>query len=111
MPNQELFKKIHDQIEEYPETHNQSSWGCGTTKCVAGWAVHFRAVELGMPATGTLYDALDLVDPHRHYGALTNIDRTAAHLLEVDDEQADALFWSGDATAATLVARFAGVTD
>ncbi len=45
--NRELFQKIHDQITGHPETHNQDSWEslCGTTRCVAGWAVHFTNGE------------------------------------------------------------------
>lgn len=43
--NQELFQKIYDQISQHPETHGQSTWeaarGCGTTRCVAGWAINF----------------------------------------------------------------------
>jgi hypothetical protein len=43
MPNIELLKRVRAQITEHPETHNQRVWAkrteCGTTACVAGWAV------------------------------------------------------------------------
>lgn len=45
--NAELFNKIADAIEAEPHRHNQAEWAsarnsigsCGTTMCVAGWAV------------------------------------------------------------------------
>ncbi len=38
MRNTELFDLIADTIEKRPESYNQSSWGCGTSFCVAGHA-------------------------------------------------------------------------
>lgn len=29
---------VLDQITAYPESHDQATWGCGTTACVGGWA-------------------------------------------------------------------------
>lgn len=36
-----LRRAVHEQISIHPETHDQSNWhsSCGTTHCVAGWAV------------------------------------------------------------------------
>lgn len=57
----ELAKKILEQVDSHPETLYMGTWesekngelydwktdkyveGCGTTRCVAGWAVHFNA--------------------------------------------------------------------
>jgi len=52
MPNRELFQKIHEQISAHPDTHYQGSWetGCGTTRCVAGWAIHLTT---GAPVFGS----------------------------------------------------------
>lgn len=46
----ELAQKILDQITEHPETHDQDTWvnssgECGTTYCIAGWAVALNALE------------------------------------------------------------------
>lgn len=49
--NREMFAEIYDLITEYPELHRQSSWEtdpaetnlCGTTRCIAGWAVWIGA--------------------------------------------------------------------
>lgn len=54
--NREYFQKILDLTIEYPELHNQESWEappehtgrCGTTRCIAGWAVWLKAHELGL---------------------------------------------------------------
>lgn len=42
--NQELFKKIYDIISASPSEFEMSTWEdseeqCGTTRCVAGWAI------------------------------------------------------------------------
>lgn len=42
MVNVDLFQKIDRELTGHPEQHDQSSWesDCGTTRCVAGWAIH-----------------------------------------------------------------------
>lgn len=45
MANDFIIDQVLAQILMFPETHNQDGWetqeSCGTTRCVAGWAVHF----------------------------------------------------------------------
>lgn len=47
--NTELFQQIHDIITAQPEGFNMDAWeytnSCGTTRCVAGWAVHLTTGE------------------------------------------------------------------
>jgi hypothetical protein len=43
--NRELFQKIHDVISVSPGRLDMTSWEdsegyCGTTRCIAGWAIH-----------------------------------------------------------------------
>ena len=40
----QLRQAVLDQITTYPETHDQRDWvgDCGTTACVAGWALMFQ---------------------------------------------------------------------
>lgn len=40
----QLRQAVLDQIVTYPETHDQRDWvgDCGTTACVAGWALMFQ---------------------------------------------------------------------
>lgn len=54
MVNRELFQKIHEVITLHPEQHDQGTWEesdptCGTTRCVAGWAV---TLTTGKPVYG-----------------------------------------------------------
>jgi hypothetical protein len=50
--NRELFQKIHDIIAAQTaerRVHYQQTWesqgSCGTTRCVAGWAIHLTTGE------------------------------------------------------------------
>jgi hypothetical protein len=47
--NTELFQQIHDIITTRPEAFDMATWeytkSCGTTRCVAGWAVHLTTGE------------------------------------------------------------------
>jgi len=56
MPNTDLFRKIHDQITTHPESHDQGDWEspCGTTRCVAGWALHLTEPHLPVEVTARL---------------------------------------------------------
>ena len=59
MINRELFQKIHEIISAHPEQHDQGSWegtrgpDCGTTRCVAGWAVFLTTGEPLTRSTNT----------------------------------------------------------
>jgi hypothetical protein len=46
MGNIELLKKTREHILKYPETHDQGSWHCGTTMCIAGHAAILAGAEL-----------------------------------------------------------------
>ena len=46
----DIWRKIDAQITNHPESHDQGDFeddldrdGCGTTRCVAGWGIHFFA--------------------------------------------------------------------
>lgn len=71
----QLRQAVLDQIVTYPETHDQRDWvgDCGTTACVAGWALMF---QLGYIPTGDAFDVLE----------------TAQKLMDLDDYDAMRLF-------------------
>lgn len=50
-----LAQRVLDQITQFPETHNQSMWECGTTRCVAGWTRHFATGGEPWPTDYGLY--------------------------------------------------------
>jgi hypothetical protein len=117
-----LAKKILAQVESQPESlymglweefdnHFRVDWknnpdeiapGCGTTRCIAGWAVHF-ASNPGEGAWETrvrLADELDLAGP--------SWMRVGARLLGLDEHDADALFLQyGEAEAVEALRKLA----
>ena len=36
--NKQNYQRVLDQIEQHPDTWDQSQWHCGSTHCFAGWA-------------------------------------------------------------------------
>lgn len=98
-PNIELINRVADHIERHPENHNQASYysamgqvdadtlveairigpmGCGTTCCVAGWAVRLASpAQVKLARQNALYYDIDLI---------------AANLLGMDHHDAYALF-------------------
>lgn len=101
----ELAQKILDQITAHPETHNQDTWvdgfnSCGTTYCIAGWAVALNALpgdDETLPA-GRRAMAREL-NTIPHWGPL------GQKLLGLDDEVADDLFFSDTEDAPRILAE------
>jgi len=105
--NTELFSKIDEVIQNTPERHYQGTWEsvneCGTTRCIAGWAVHLT--------TGTpVYDRHG--DPTRESAQLASslgvsdpwhISAVAQRLLDITPEQAGKLFFATDEDARQIV--------
>lgn len=98
--NRELFQKIDKVFTEHPEWHDQSSWEsrCGTTRCVAGWAIHLTT---GKP----LYTAPDGATRHPSVSAMArrlglparvSLSDLGAELLGLDDRERYALFHYAD---------------
>ena len=85
--NTDLMLRIREQITSEPKTHDQSAWAarteCGTTYCIAGWAVVLSGQELDWSHRGssTAWTADD-----RH------ISWVARELLGLDDAAGDMLF-------------------
>lgn len=82
MANQELFRQIDGVLTEFPMLHCQQYWqeadthatgSCGTTRCVAGWAVWFKAVELGLVSRKRDHVDLKMV---RAVARSVNVDTT-----------------------------------
>ncbi len=114
--NTELFRRVHEVISVHPERLDMGSWEgytpCGTTRCVAGWAVyltigtelfdaegrdHVRmeelSLELGVPLLGQEGDI-----------ARVHLGRVGAKLLGLSPEEATALFHSNEEVASDFVA-------
>lgn len=80
--NRDMFREIHDLTEMFPELHAQECWQapsgengrCGTTRCIAGWAVWLKAREMGL--INRKRDTLDI-------GMLRQVGRQAG--ADMDD--------------------------
>lgn len=107
--NTAMFQRIHHQITTHPESHNQSFFemaavSCGTTRCVAGWAVWFEAEdrpELGGGAVfeiaSTYLEVEGLPAPGSPAaGGRIASEIAAAHILGLDTDAADRLFYTLD---------------
>lgn len=116
--NVELLDRIEQQITEHPETWDQGMWfvlptanmrtsvidpPCGTTLCIAGWAVTLSGYKLATAAG--VREGGWCVSPG---GQREAIDVIARALLGLDFEQAVELFYSGAETSlAEIQAQFA----
>jgi hypothetical protein len=102
--NVELLDRIEQQITEHPETWDQDAWfrlprmrktpvatpPCGTTLCVAGWAVSLSGYKL-VPGRFDREGYLCIAPDGQE-----DIAVAARRLLGLSEAQADRLF--GDAT-------------
>lgn len=102
MPNKELFRLIRDQIEREPDSHSQREWEshCGTTRCVAGWAIHLTYPDLPVVQTAS-----------RKYPRISTwraVSELARQLLQLRQDEADYMFFdASDDTARYLVEKYA----
>lgn len=128
--NTELFKKIYETIA--PDgmvdegAFDMDTWegepeaSCGTTRCVAGWAIHFasggsRLYSEDLSSPQPVVDLADwhdvlsasgVVDFDRLGAALLGLDRDEKSLFYVDEERAlqfVRLAAQGDRTGARAV--------
>ena len=127
--NTKLFYLIAEAIEEHPELHDQSSWfgigthggydlqdlfvagrqvTCGTTQCIAGWAIALERFVLGVDTSNVDPDG----DRAGEYVAIDGLDQdlkeevalapgrayeyVGARLLGLSPEDADRLFLEVD---------------
>lgn len=120
MPNTELFKQINEVISTRPKEHDQAtyeSWqSCGTTRCVAGWAI---SLTTGTP----VFDGTLRITLHPEVAALEErlgvqrdvgeddvdvVPAIAQELLGLTDQQAHQLFYTfNQDTAQRLVREYA----
>jgi hypothetical protein len=122
MANQEMFRKIDGVLTLFPELHHQTFWQataeqanrCGTTRCVAGWAVWFKAKEMGLLSRKRDWvedEVLMMVGREIGlgvdlcaYGRGTAYAELGAALLDLDEDEADDLFqdFNNDRVAARV---------
>lgn len=76
---------------------------CGTQRCVAGWAIYFRAEEMGLDLSRPLRDLAIQVDPHlgESYALLGEA------VLDIDRYEANSLFYGHEDEAYRIVDDYA----
>ena len=47
--NIDLAEKVLAHVKAHPKLHDQSTWHCGTTACLAGWTVALSGEVAGYP--------------------------------------------------------------
>lgn len=109
--NIELFRKIDEVIQNTPEKHYQGTWetitACGTTRCIAGWAVALTTnAPLFNRYGNPTYETLRI---SREFGLSdgSNIGAIGRRLLDLTPQQAGRLFLTDDETARDAVRCFA----
>lgn len=112
--NLDLFKEIYEQIKD-PAKLDMGSWEgtsvCGTTRCVAGWAVHLTTGEpiMGNGATlsYTWHPSVEALSRRLLGDARYSLSRIGGALLGLDRDQASVLFYSQNEEALAVVKAFA----
>lgn len=107
--NRELFQKIHDVIDAQPDVLEMDSWedryaDCGTTRCVAGWAISLTT-QTGL-SEGWRFNPAVLALAEKHgvgleYGS--PYPKLARKLLGLSRDEGAALFHTDNETAAEIV--------
>lgn len=103
--NTELFRKIYTQIASEPESFDMGDWEregdpeCGTTRCVAGWAIAF---ELDIDRKGFIYSK-DLSELGKRFEVNPSYFKVGAALLGLTHEEAYMLFYASEERAEQFV--------
>jgi hypothetical protein len=103
--NVDLMLAVREQITSHPERHKQAHWGlkdpqCGTTHCIAGWAIMLSQARIAWSPHGLLAHANGR-DPGDCAAGLTGLSTAEADDLffTMDEERAlaklDALIEKG----------------
>lgn len=102
MEGLELLRAVREQIIEHPEEHNQRHWGaetdCGTTYCVAGWALALN----DHPMEWTPRGGEGTIIAYAAEGG-TDVATIARRLLSLSFEEAYGMFFAGEAEALRLL--------
>lgn len=96
--NVDLMLEVKHAIENDPSAHDQQYWvryrSCGTTMCIAGWAVHLAGNHEFEVESG--HDDSLTVDYVRTPQGHTLVPEVAAELLGMNEEEMFRIFWTQD---------------
>lgn len=108
----ELWRKIDHQLTTEPESHDQGDFesddddDCGTSRCVAGWAIHFFSGG----GHRSIYAAKREIEKRHYQGeGFVHSATMGRDILGLSQKDSDWLFYDTDNDeAAAYVARKAG---
>ena|SRR6185503_17316012 len=89
-PNIKLFMKVCDTILKHPRQFSMRSFDCGTTACIAGWALRLTGTPFGTPVG----------DGHSVYS------KEACEALGIAGWQGDVLFYEMDIDTPEQAVKF-----
>ncbi len=55
--NVNLLLKVADTIAKHPQAFDMGDWDCGTTACIAGWALRLSGKRYGLSKDGMFSSA------------------------------------------------------
>jgi hypothetical protein len=96
MPNIDKLNAVLAKIKADPKSWDQSRWFCGTAACFAGHAMLLEDCKVTTPTAGFGSFGHDVGDSDRvemPNGAVCNVSRAAEEILDLSEDQADALFY------------------
>lgn len=101
--NVDLMLEIKAAIESNPTAHDQKYWVrdtnvCGTTRCIAGWAIHLAGgYELMWSTEQFGNDSVTVADfAYGASGVRYEIADLAAAEMGLNEDEMYDLFWTGD---------------
>jgi len=109
--NTELFAKIHEVITVEPRLFDMTTWedtnACGTTRCIAGWAVHLNTNQPLYTQFGDLHESVAELSESLGIevigGYNSDFQNIARELLGLDAWTAARVFYISDTRAKQFV--------
>ena|SRR5690349_4695053 len=86
--NIELLKQVKDSILMDPDSHDQKTWFCDTSMCIAGHAAVMSGATV--QASRNYSDLLEMVDEH---GNMIHPPEYAQEALGLSDDEREYLFY------------------
>lgn len=108
--NQELFKRIHNVTAGAPGSLFMDSWeggetACGTTRCLAGWAVHLTTGQPLYTPGGALHPSV--YDLAQELGVTTDFEVLGGKLLDLPPSVTTYAFYIDSESAAEYIRMMA----
>lgn len=89
MENKELGRLVLRQVTEFPESFDMGDWAgsnaCGTTACIAGWAMFFSGYEVNRYSCFIRPDGSMVTDDEAEGRGLLGLSQEELYVSDEDD--------------------------